>query len=402
MRVALVAPFGLRPRGTTSSRVLPIARELARAGATVRVVIPPWDDPERAGERWTQDGFAVVHTSAGGGIASPPSILREVVHRVQEFQPDVVHAFKPIGYSAAAASWLQHIGRTAQVVVDADDLEGPSGWGARRRLGLAGRIRGIQERWTLRNAPLLTVASAWLRSYVCRLGQPAERVRLVQNGYDPPPTGLGSTTEPRPAPADSGPAPGAPVTLLWYTRFTEARPDRAAALLAPLLSTPGSPRLTIIGEEVDRGDSRALAAALANRGVGDQIDWLGYTPTLLDRIATSQAGKLVGIYPLDDDLVNWARCPSKVPHLMALGIPVVGEAVGELASYLAGQREACLAPAGDAHGFRGRVRALLADPHQRARIGSELREAASQWTWERTARGLLDWYTASPAPPTQG
>jgi glycosyltransferase involved in cell wall biosynthesis len=190
--------------------------------------------------------------------------------------------------------------------------------------------------------------------------------------------------------------------LLWYTRFTEARPDRAAALLAPLLSNADGPRLAVIGEEVDAGDGQALATALEDRGVSHQVDWLGYDPSLLGQMATSRAGRLVAIYPMDDDLVNWARCPSKVPYLMALGIPVVAEAVGELTSYLANQREACLAPAGDTHGFRGRVRALLADPHQRARIGSELREAASQWTWERTARGLLDWYTASPAPPIQG
>jgi glycosyltransferase involved in cell wall biosynthesis len=104
---------------------------------------------------------------------------------------------------------------------------------------------------------------------------------------------------------------------------------------------------------------------------------------------------------MDDDLVNRARCPSKVPHLMSLGMPVVGEAVGELASYLASHRDACLAPPGDARGFRGRVRALLADAHQRARIGSGLREAASQWTWKQTAVGLLDWYVGSSAPLTE-
>jgi glycosyltransferase involved in cell wall biosynthesis len=379
--------------------VLPLARELARAGATVRVVVPPWDDPARAGERWTYDGVEVVHTNLGRGITTQPLILRDVVQRVDEFQPDVVHAFKPIGYSGAAASWLQHVGRSAQVVVDTDDLEGPAGWGARRRLGVAGRIRGMQERWTLRDAPLVTVASSWLHSYVCHLGQPADRVRLVRNGFDLNPDEPTSTSGSAAKPAGVTPTFGAPVTLLWYTRFTEARPERAAALLAPLLAKPEGPRLTIIGEEVDRGDGRALAEALTDRGVDRQVDWLGYDPSLLERIARSQAGKLVAIYPLDDDLVNRARCPSKVPHLMALGIPVVAEAVGELAAYLASHRDACLAPAGDAQGFRGRVRALLADAHHRARIGSELRAAASQWTWAQTASGLLNWYTASSALP---
>ena len=45
LRVAIVAPFGLRPKGTTISRALPIAQVLACQGASVRLVIPPWPAP---------------------------------------------------------------------------------------------------------------------------------------------------------------------------------------------------------------------------------------------------------------------------------------------------------------------------------------------------------------------
>ena len=40
MRIAFVAPFGLRAKGTTRARVLPLARELARRGHTVAVFVP--------------------------------------------------------------------------------------------------------------------------------------------------------------------------------------------------------------------------------------------------------------------------------------------------------------------------------------------------------------------------
>src|SRR5690348_14200364 len=105
MRVALIAPFGLRPKGTTSARVLPIARVLALQGAKVRVIIPPWDDPERAGQRWREGGVDVVHTYLGPGFTTSAVILADILRRARQWRPDVVHAFKPIGYSGALG-WL--------------------------------------------------------------------------------------------------------------------------------------------------------------------------------------------------------------------------------------------------------------------------------------------------------
>ena len=77
MRVALIAPFGLRPKGTTIARALPIARVLAEQGAQVRLVIPPWDDPSRAGEHTQEAGVdlaatleARVRTVAADGLSA--------------------------------------------------------------------------------------------------------------------------------------------------------------------------------------------------------------------------------------------------------------------------------------------------------------------------------------------
>src|SRR4029078_9194650 len=46
MRIALLAPFGLQPKGTVQARILPLAHALGARGHQVRVVIPPWDDPD--------------------------------------------------------------------------------------------------------------------------------------------------------------------------------------------------------------------------------------------------------------------------------------------------------------------------------------------------------------------
>jgi glycosyltransferase involved in cell wall biosynthesis len=188
--------------------------------------------------------------------------------------------------------------------------------------------------------------------------------------------------------------------LLWFTRFTETSPARAAALLAPLLAGPDAPRLAILGEEVDEGDRRALTGSLAAAGVERQVDWLGYDPALLQRFVAEHAGDVVAIYPLDDDPTNRARCPAKVPELMALGVPIVAEAVGELRSFLRGFEGQCLVPADSQQEFRSRVRSLSSDHDARAALAHRLREAATSWTWDRMAGPLLDWYLRSRGAPS--
>jgi hypothetical protein len=103
----MVAPFGLRPKGTTIARIMPIAHVLAAQGATVRVCIPPWDDPLRAGQRWAEgDRVEVVHTHLARSQLRALIVFKEVFSELRRFQPDVVHAFKPIGYSGAVAQRL--------------------------------------------------------------------------------------------------------------------------------------------------------------------------------------------------------------------------------------------------------------------------------------------------------
>jgi glycosyltransferase involved in cell wall biosynthesis len=181
--------------------------------------------------------------------------------------------------------------------------------------------------------------------------------------------------------------------LLWYTRFTEADPARAAALVAPLLREDPRLWLAVVGEEIAAGAEARLRRAFAEAGVGQQIRWLGYESAALERVATSAEAPVVAIYPFDDDPVNRARCPSKVPQLMALGLPIVAERVGEVAAYLEGFEEECLVPPGDGSAFRDRVTALLRSPEAADQLATRLHAAARRWRWERTAGGLAEWYS---------
>ncbi len=377
--------------------MLPIARVLAAQGARVRVVIPPWDDPGRAGQRWREDQVEVVHTTAGRGPLMGARIVHELLRETRGFAPDVVHCFKPIGYSGAAASILTASARrrgTPLVVVDADDLEGRGGWSGRRGLGLAGAVRGAQEAATLRGAPLATVASQWLRQHAMELGRAAETVLYLPNGHavEAPPAGR------KRAGGNAGGCTREAPTLFWYTRFTEAQPSRIADLVGAILAIVPAARLVVLGEEINPGDRAAAAAAFAAAGLDDRVDWRGFEADAVARWLNERPRELVAIYPLDDDLTNRARCPSKVPQLMALGIPVVAERVGEMSNYLADAAAECLVPPGDRAGFANRVAQLLQNDRSRARVERRLQAAAERWRWEAVAGGLLDWYARRLVP----
>ena len=59
MRVVMIGPFGLKPRGTMSVRALPMAKALAAPGHVVTMLLPPWQNPEDVGRCWEEGGVAV-------------------------------------------------------------------------------------------------------------------------------------------------------------------------------------------------------------------------------------------------------------------------------------------------------------------------------------------------------
>ena len=130
MNIVFVGPFGLQPKGTMSVRALPLARALVQRGHAVTVLIPPWDDPERAGQRWQDNGVQVVNLPLPPGL---PLLFHLwlawlLVIRVLKLRPHAVHFFKPKAYAGLthlALLGLQQVGlcSSARLVVDADDWE---------------------------------------------------------------------------------------------------------------------------------------------------------------------------------------------------------------------------------------------------------------------------------------
>jgi glycosyltransferase involved in cell wall biosynthesis len=225
---------------------------------------------------------------------------------------------------------------------------------------------------------------------VRRLGVRSDQVLRIPNGHN---VGSGVPTPTDDAAGDEGALglEGQEPTLVWYTRFTEASPGRAAALLAPIMRRRPELRLTLLGDEIAEGSRYSLSAAFDALGIGGQVDWVSFDPLEVEKHLVGRRGSVVAIYPLDDDAVNRARSPSKLPQLMALGVPVVAEAVGEAPVYLDGFTQ-CLARPGDPDAFRRLVENLLDGSELRSNLGDRLKEAAKRWQWSCVAGPLLHWY----------
>src|SRR4029078_13652267 len=105
LRVTMLAPFGIRPEGTLSARMLPLAQALVGRGHAVRIVAPPVQNPQDAGRHDLYDGVPVIHTAlprfpGAAGVAQQVQALLRVALAER---PDVLHLFQPQGYSGPAA-----------------------------------------------------------------------------------------------------------------------------------------------------------------------------------------------------------------------------------------------------------------------------------------------------------
>ncbi len=383
MRIVMIGPFGLRPRGTMAVRALPMARALAARGHTVTVLLPPWQNPEDAGRGWEDRDVRVEN------IPLPPRVpllfhlltARRLVARALAFRPDVVHLFKPKAYSGLAHFLLTLRGRAhrPRLVVDADDWEGPGGWNdvtdprtgqpvytAPQRWFFA-----RQERWGLTRADAVTVASRTLQSLVWALGVPPARVFYVPNGWpaadDIPPV----------SPADG------PPTVLLYTRFFEYPLPRVVGLLRRVREQVPQARLLVVGKGLF-GEEDRLQQMARQAGLEEAVEYVGWVEP--QRLGEVFARATLAIYPFDDTLINRTKCPVKLLDLLAAGVPVVAEAVGEIGEVIRHGETGYLVPPGDEDAFAGAVLRLLEDRGLRQRLGrGAAQDVRARYAWDRLA-----------------
>lgn len=414
MNVVIVGPFGMRPRSTMRIRALPVAKTLAARGYEVTMLLPPWQNPEDAGRRWQEGGVRVEN------VPLPPRfpgvfqgiLTLNLARRALALQPDVVYLFKPKAYSGLTHWLLARLpqGRRPRLVVDADDWEGPGGW---NELGeytwRERRFFAWQERWGLTHADAVTVASRTLETLVWSLGLAPHRVFYVPNGVEDDPI-----TRERLAPRD-GRGEGdtgrqRSSRILLYTRFFEFSVRRVIEVFGYVRERVPDAHLLVVGEglfgeeeelfrladqaglRVERpgfhGSADRSGPSPAICGSSGDITYVGWVDG--EALASYFGRASVAIYPFDDTLVNRAKCAVKLRDLLAAGVPVVADAVGQNREYIRDGETGLLVDPGDVAGFGAAVVRLLTTPDLADRVGEAAAgDLRQRFAWEELV-GLVE------------
>ena len=397
MRIVMIGPFGLKPKATMAVRALPMAKALVARGHAVTVLLPPWANPEDSGRVFEEGSVRIenIDLPSRAPLLFHLQTTRRLVRRALALEPDVIHCFKPKAYAGLSAYWLWQLKRVrlthVRLVVDTDDWEGAGGWNERENYAWAQkRMFAWQEQWGLRHCQALTVASRALESIVWSMGVKPERVVYVPNGVDDGSRKL----EVRGAPSNLQPPTSnlQPPTILLYTRFFEFRVERVLDVFGRALQSVPDARLLVVGTGLF-GEETTLIEQAQARGWGDRVEYAGWIDP--DRLPEVFARADVAIYPFDDTLLNRTKCAVKLIDLLAAGVPVVADAVGQNVEYVRHNETGILVPAGDVTAMADAAVALL-NERRRARIlgGSAARDVRERFGWNRLVEAVERAYAA--------
>jgi len=396
MHIVMIGPFALTPKATVSARALPMAQALTTRGHTVTLLLPPYDNPADAGKTLTRCGVEVRNLPLRRvNPLTPLSAAWRLTSWARGLRPDVVHAFKPVGYAALAAMILRATSHLP-LVIDTDDWEGTGGWNSVNPYPwLWKRFFDYQERWLPRHADAVTVASRTLQTQVWGMGVPPSRVYYVPNcpGSDllARRTGAGEVSRAQVrAQLKIGDAPMA-IYVGHITRGDDL--DLGLRALAEVRNVVPRAVLTIVGA----GDGLPrLQSLVTQMGLRDAVRFVGW----LDHrhVPAYLAAADIAIYPYRDSLINRAKCSIKILEYMAMGKAIVTNRVGQNAEYLEHQRSGYLADPGDVADFARGMIATLTDRALAERMGAAAaRRIEDSFRWsqrvcdvERAYRAAID------------
>lgn len=374
------------------ARALPLARALAERGHKLTMLLPPWDDPARAGQVWREGQVDIINIPLPPGIPLlfHGAVTHALLRQTLLLQPEVIHFFKPKAFAGlahwAAWQWRRRAGLSIRLVVDTDDWE--QAWNEKLNYPLwQQRFFTWQERWGLAHADVLTVASRELAHLAAANG--ARRIVYVPNGVTPE-AGAMAKLGLSPAQVRARWQLGQAPTILLLTRFVEFRLERVVRLVRLVAEQMPEARWLIVGSGL-YGEERELERLLAEADLMALVRLTGWVP-YTDLPAYGQAAHVAAM-PFDDTLINRTKCSVKVLELLTAGIPVVADAVGQNCEYIKSGSTGLLTPPEDDEAFSRALVSLLQDSAwQRTLGGAAVQYVKHHFNWTDLARILEEAY----------
>lgn len=393
--------------------MLPMATALVRRGHQLHILMPPYDHPADSAKTWEHQGVRLENMPLSPSPSQLPFaratweagqyfwLAQRLIQRAHELQPDVMHVFKPVG-PGALAMWLHGLPSlraarpTPRLIVDNDDWEGAGGWlDVNPYPAPQKAVMAWQERWTLRHAHAITVASNALQTRSHELIRQFELgsfgpdipIAIFPNGPD---EALRTEVNEALAQRDALRAsfgwsndPAARVLIYAGTVPHGHDMDMAVAAVREAAKT-ATVRWVIIAT----GDGLpSLREAVAQAGIASLVEWHGFMPhrRLMDYLVAAD----IALYPYRDSNINRAKCSGKVIDYMACAKPMVVSDVGMNRVYLEDGVSGLLTPAGDAAAFTRALLQLMSDPHQANAMGAAAQERLwDLFSWERRIEAL--------------
>ncbi len=379
LKIVMIGPFAFKPKGTVSVRTFFIGRALAKRGHAVTILMPPYDNLADSGRVWQADGVRLENMNIRrNDLAHQVIVPAQMARRAAVLNPDVIHVFKPIGYSGLAGMYLRWLTRRP-LVLDTDDWEGAGGWvDVNPYPAPWRRVFDWQERWLGRHADAVTVVSRTLQEQVIGFGIDPERVFYLPNGPDARLRGLAQVGDEQIAEirARWG-VSDAPVALYLGTIPHGTDLDLALEALHILRDRLPEARLVIAGV----GEGLPLLKAQAERlNLGDRVVFPGWIKP--EQAHAHVASADVVVNPYRDSLINRSKCAGKVILGMAMGKAVVTSRLGANLEYIEDGYSGVLTEPGDPGDLAQGLLSVLSDREWAAELGRNAR----QRVWER-----FDW-----------
>jgi glycosyltransferase involved in cell wall biosynthesis len=373
----MIGPFGFHPNKTMRSRALPLAKSLVQREHTIKIFMPPWQTPDEVGSIWSDGGVELEYTGLGGGHLG---IAARLTQQVIRWKPDVAHSFKPKAYSGLASWWLWYFQqRKIKLVTDADDWEGDGGWNEVAPYSTSQkRFFNWQENWGLGHCRALTVASRELQKRARAIGLPEGSVFYLPNG-----PGIPAHEENKNQRRIDLGLVDRPVILL-YTRLFEFDVGRLVSILGQVRDAVPDLAILTVGMSLFKADAADFGEAAIAAGIEGAIVDVGWVDE--SELPSTLAAADVGIYLMDDSLINRSKCPVKLADMLAVGMPVVAEQVGQVPEYVIHDKTGLLRQSGDSSGIASDIVTLLRDEPLRKRLGAGARAHLQEhFSWDHLA-----------------
>ncbi|MCA9956945.1 MAG: glycosyltransferase, partial [Anaerolineales bacterium] len=242
------------------------------------------------------------------------------------------------------------------------------------------RFFAWQEQWGMRHCHALTVASRALQTLAWGMGLPREQVVYVPNG-----PGIQYSISGEQLSVSERP------TVLVYSRLFEFETGRLVEILRGVKTAVPNLRILMVGAGLYEEDAAHFRQQAEAAGVWEAIEDAGWVE--LEHLPALLAQAHVGIYLMEDTLLNRTKCPVKLADMLAVGVPVVAEAVGQVTEYVVNGRSGTTFPTGDTTNITNELIRILQNPEKQAHLSTGAKaHIAENFSWETLAAQLLSAY----------